>query len=168
LATNPQEAVFVELINQNQGIIHKVCRMYCQASEERADLFQEIVLQLWRAYPKFAYKSKISTWMYQIALNTAVTAYRKSQRRPQKADLEIVSNIAETPPENYQEEQQLLYQAIAQLNDAEKALMTLYLEDVATDEIAEIIGITANNVRVKMNRIREKLRKILQSWQVWN
>jgi RNA polymerase sigma-70 factor (ECF subfamily) len=168
LETKLQESIFVELINQNQGIIHKVCRMYCQANEERADLFQEIVLQLWRAYPRFEYKSKITTWMYQIALNTAITAYRKSQRQPQKADLEIVSNIAEHTSEHFQEEQQLLYKAIAQLNDAEKALMTLYLEDVPTDEIAEIIGITANNVRVKMNRIREKLKKILQAWQVWN
>lgn len=168
METTNQESEFVLLINQNQGIIHKVCRMYCQDVEERPDLFQEIVLQLWRAYPRFQQKSKISTWMYQIALNTAITLYRKSQRQPQKSDLEEVNNFAIKESDNFQEEQALLYSAIAQLNDAEKALMTLYLEDVPTDEIAEIIGITSNNVRVKMNRIREKLKKILQAWQIWN
>ncbi len=161
------EAKFVEIIQQNQGIIHKVCAMYVDGEEDRRDLFQEIVLQLWKSYPKFRGEAKVSTWMYRVALNTAISHYRKKRKRPQKSELsDSVYRIADTEYDYaYEEKLKILRDAIEQLNKVEKAILMLYLEDKDYAEIAETVGITQNYVRVRMNRIKNKLKQILNKPQ---
>ncbi|MCC6571795.1 MAG: sigma-70 family RNA polymerase sigma factor [Chitinophagales bacterium] len=154
------EQLFIQTINQHQGIIHKVCRMYCSGQEDHHDLFQEIVLQLWKAFPGFRQESKISTWMYRIALNTAISGLRKKKIQTTGIDA-IAFQLEDRQEENPEVGLQQLYKAIEHLSDVEKSIVLLYLEDKPYDEIAEITGITANYVAVKMNRIKEKLRTIL-------
>ncbi len=157
------ENQFVEIIKLHQGIVHKVCGMYRHDLDDRKDLFQEIVIQLWRAFPKFRQESKISTWIYQIALNVAISDFRKESRRPKKVELsEHLMNISDNAYDSETEEKiQQMHFAIAQLSEIEKAIVMLYFEEKNNEEIAEIVGITQNNVRVKMTRIREKLRTLI-------
>jgi len=128
------------------------------------DLFQEITIQLWKAYPKFRGDSKFSTWMYRVGLNTAITLYRKSKRRIQSQNIDDFSyKIPQTEAYDDTEDQQLqlIYEAIKELNDIEKALIFLYLENKNYKEISETIGISEVNARVKMNRVKKKLKKQL-------
>jgi RNA polymerase sigma factor (sigma-70 family) len=156
------EQLFVQTINQNQGILHKVCRIYCHNQEDHNDLFQEIVLQLWKAFPSFRNESKITTWMYRIALNTTISGLRK--KKITLTALENISFQIEDKKElTIDEDLQQLYKAIEYLSDVEKSIVLLYLEDKPYEEIAEITGITANYVAVKMNRIKEKLRTLLKT-----
>ncbi len=159
------EKQFVAYLNQHQRIIHKVCGMYRHDSDDKKDLFQEIVIQLWKAFPNFRQEAKVSTWIYQIALNVAISDFRKESRRPQKTSLDDLQIAIPTEPEpDTAEKLQQLYKAIEALSAIEKALLMLYFEEKNNEEIAEIMGITPNNVRVKMTRIREKLKnKVSQS-----
>ena len=127
------------------------------------DLFQEILLQLWRAYDSFRGQSKITTWMYRVALNTAISGYRKQKRRPQQNSLTVeeLQIAVEEYDQEWEEKRKFLYKAINQLSEVEKAIVMLYLEGQSYDEIAEIIGITRTHVGVKLNRIKTKLKKIL-------
>lgn len=154
---------FISLINEHQGLIHKVCFMYESDREVRNDLFQEIVLQLWKSFPTFRGEAKITTWMYRIALNTAISGYRKQTRNVKTEDLdEEHLNISEQyGGDDGEEHAQRLQWAIRQLSEIERAMIMMALEEVPYEEIAETIGITQNNVRVRMNRIREKLRKLM-------
>lgn len=154
---------FLRLINTHQGLIHKVCIMYENDRERRNDLFQEIVLQLWKSFPGFRGDAKITTWMYRIALNTAISAYRKQSRDVQTQDLdETHQNIGDVDAYEHNDENlRRLQWAIRQLSDIERAMIMMALDEVPYEEIAETMGITQNNVRVRMNRIREKLRKLL-------
>ncbi len=157
------EHQFVTALESNQNIVHKVCTLYTNGRDSHNDLFQEITIQLWKAYPKFRGESKFSTWMYRVALNTAITLYRKSKRRIQTQDYESVIFKIKADEYDETEEQQLklMYKAVKQLGDIDKALVFLYLEDKNYTEISETLGITEVNARVKMNRIKTKLRTIL-------
>ncbi|RNL84916.1 RNA polymerase sigma factor [Sinomicrobium pectinilyticum] len=157
------EHSFVTELERNQNIVHKVCRLYTSMPDEHNDLFQEITIQLWKAYPKFRGEAKFSTWMYRVALNTAITLYRKSKRKVPTQSYENILINLKASEYNDDEEQQLklMYDAIKQLSDVEKALIFLYLEDKNYKEISETLGITEINARVKMNRIKSKLRTIL-------
>ncbi len=157
------EHSFVTQLEKNQNIVHKICRLYTDDRESHNDLFQEITIQLWRAYPKFRGDSKFSTWMYRVALNTAITLYRKSKRTIKTQDFENVSfKIASNEYDDTTDQQlKLMYDAVKELNDIDKALVFLYLEDKNYKEIANTLGITEVNARVKMNRAKDKLRKIL-------
>ncbi|WP_452223222.1 RNA polymerase sigma factor [Lacinutrix chionoecetis] len=157
------EHSFVELLEKHQNIVHKVCRLYTNNYDAHNDLFQEITIQLWRAYPKFRGDSKFSTWMYRVGLNTAITLYRKSKRTIKTSEFDAVQFKISAVDYDDTEEQQLklLYSAVHQLNDIEKALVFLYLEDKNYREISETMGITEVNARVKMNRVKTKLRTIL-------
>jgi RNA polymerase sigma-70 factor (ECF subfamily) len=158
-----EEKKFIDLINGNQGLIHKVCIMYENDPDARNDLFQEIVLQLWRSFPSFRGEAKITTWMYRIALNTAISGFRKQTRYVKTEDLqEVHFNISDYSGDEREEDSQRLQWAIRQLTEIERAMIMMALEEVPYDEIAETIGITQNNVRVRMNRIREKLRKLME------
>ena len=154
---------FLNIVTKNQGIIHKVCGVYCDTPEDREDLFQEIISQLWRSFPTFRNESKITTWMYQVSLNTAITHFKKNKRRPDKND--ISKNLFQVADEHFdetfEEQLKLLHKAIEKLTGIEKSIILLYLEDKKYEEIAEIIGITQNYVRVKMNRIKGKLKKLM-------
>ncbi len=158
------ENKFVDLVDKNQNLIHKICRLYTNGEAEHKDLFQEITIQLWKAYPKFRGDSKFSTWMYRVGINTAITLYRKSKRRIRSYNFDEVSyKIPEDTTYNYIEDQQLeaIYEAVKALNDVDKAIVFLYLEDKSYKEISETIGLTEINARVKMNRIKNKLKKQL-------
>lgn len=136
--------------------------MYESDPDARNDLFQDIVLQLWKSFGTFRGESKITTWMYRIALNTAISGYRKQSRGPRTEDIqEMHFNISEQSADDREEDIQKLQWAIRQLSEVERAMIMMALEEVPYEEIAETIGITQNNVRVRMNRIREKLRKMM-------
>ena len=148
--TKELEQKFAQELEENQNIIHKVCRSYTNNEADHKDLFQEITIQLWRAYPKFRGDSKFSTWMYRVSFNTAISLYRKSK------ELEFLDF------EEYTDKQlNLLYKAIYSLNDIEKALAIMYLEDKSYKEISRTLGISEVNARVKMNRTKTKLKNIL-------
>lgn len=157
------EHQFVTNLERHQNIVHKICRMYTNDKDSHNDLFQEITIQLWKAYPKFRGDSKFSTWMYRVALNTAITLYRKSKKDIRTQDYDDVSFKIKAKEYNDETEQQLklMYKAVKELNDIDKALVFLYLEDQSYREISETLGISEVNARVKMNRIKKALRNIL-------
>ena len=152
------------MIREHEGLLHKVCRIYASADADRQDLFQEIVIQLWQASPHFKGEAKLSTWMYRVAINTAITGLRRKkdfissyepESLPQKSD--------ESTGAADEERWQQLYRAIAQLNEIEKALVMLYMEDRSYEEMEDILGISSGTLRVKMNRVKEKLRKLTKN-----
>ncbi|MEL6134783.1 MAG: RNA polymerase sigma factor, partial [Bacteroidota bacterium] len=159
-----RETDFLSMIQQHQGILHKVCRIYTRSETDFSDLRQEVLLQLWRAYPSFRQEAKISTWIYRIALNTAITNLRKAQK--QKVQHEDPATLPELPEDSFVPEKidqhAFLYRAINQLSDIEKAIIILYLEEQSYDEIAQIMGITRNHVGVKISRIKQKLKSLLK------
>ncbi|SDB31897.1 RNA polymerase sigma-70 factor, ECF subfamily [Flavobacteriaceae bacterium MAR_2010_188] len=155
------EKEFLDIVTANQKIIYKVSRLYRDSKEDQEDLFQEIVYQLWNAYPKFRNDSKVTTWMYRIALNTAIATFRKK-----KVEIDFKDNIpySQLPIDDSQisENEILMYEALKKLNSAERAIISLFLEDYSYKEIGELVGITENYVGVKMSRIKEKLKTILK------
>lgn len=157
------EAEFLSDFEKNQNIAHKICRVYTTNQEAHNDLFQEITIQLWKNYSKFRGDAKFSTWMYRVALNTAISLYRKSTKTIKTQDISDVAFKISSNEYDDSEEKQLasLYKAIHQLNDIDKALIFLYLEDKSFSEISETLGISNVNARVKMNRAKEKLKTIL-------
>ena len=154
---------FIRVIADNQGIIHKICNIYCNHQEEKRDMMQEITMQLWISFPKFEGRSKISTWIYRIALNTAITNIRRSQRHPiMEALFESAMGIPDKEIDpDLDEDVNNLYRAIARLNDIEKAVIMLFLDEMSYREIGDIVGITEKNVSVKLVRIKKKLKEIL-------
>ncbi|QTD37798.1 RNA polymerase sigma factor [Polaribacter batillariae] len=157
------EKNFLADFEKNQNIAHKICRIYTTNQSDHNDLFQEITIQVWKNYPKFRGDSKFSTWMYRVALNTAISLYRKSTRNVKTQDITDFAYKIKTTDYDDTEEVQLkaLYKAVRQLNDIDKALIFLYLEDKPYKEISETLGISSVNARVKMNRAKEKLKNIL-------
>lgn len=153
------EPQFLHLIDTHQGIIHKICRLYRDTKEDREDLFQEIVFQLWKSLPSFHGKAAFSTWMYRIALSTAISTFRKK-----KPDISYTTSLPDNQhePNEQNDRQERLFEALRKLNDADKVLITLYLEDLSYHEIAKISGISENNVGVKLNRIKQKIQQLLK------
>ncbi|MHA7059623.1 RNA polymerase sigma factor [Aquimarina sp. M1] len=156
--------IFSEKVIASQGIIHKVCSMYCDNPEHRKDLFQEIVIQLWKSYPSFRGDAKFSTWMYRVAINVAIQDLRKTKKKKQLffQTNQFNDTSEENKPEIQNEKLKLMHAAIAKLNKIEKAIIMLHLDEKSNEEIAEIVGITQNYVRVKMNRIKIKLSKTVK------
>ena len=153
------EKEFIQLIQQHQPIIHKVCNMYMDTAPDREDLFQEIMISAWKGSKNFRGDAKFSTWLYRVALNTAITFFKKG--RKQAAVYPESTEYAQIPDEQNNREAQLsaLTNAINDLNEIDKALIVLYLEDIAYPDIAVILGISANNVAVKMNRVKARLKE---------
>ena len=152
---------FIEMINKNQAIINKVCFWYTNNIDDRLDLRQEILIQLWQAYPKFNNQSKLSTWIYRVALNTAISNFRKKKREV---------DCKEFSPNDYQipelrdnleikEDINEMYRFIYQLNYLDKAIILLYLDDHPYSAIADIVGISKTNVATKISRIKKKLKE---------
>jgi RNA polymerase sigma-70 factor (ECF subfamily) len=153
---------FVLLINRHENVIHKICNIYTSSVPEREDLKQEIIFQLWKSFPTFRQEAKVQTWMYKVALNTALIGLRRKNRVEQSELLENHSEIEDRNEEQEIEQKiKKLYRAIHQLNQVEKAVIFLYLEKCAYREIAEITGLTEKNVSVILVRSKEKLRTIL-------
>ena len=147
---------FMEMIRQNEGVIYKVASFYADREQPLGDLYQEIVLNLWKGFPSFRGDSRYSTWIYRIALNTCVSFYRKSQRRISYVD--VSEDVPETVTNN--EQLQELYNLINKLGKIERALVLLYLDDKSYKEIAEITDISVTNVATKLSRIKEKLKRM--------
>jgi len=159
------EQEFLNTIEKHKGIIFKISKMYMDYKDDRDDLFQEITFQIWKAYPNFKGESEISTWLYRIALNTAII-FLKSEKKRSYIGNEDFTNFKIVQDEYDDEKEEKLsrmYDAIHQLNAIDKAFIFYYLEDFSGKEIAEQMGISEGNVRVKMNRAKNKLKDILNS-----
>jgi RNA polymerase sigma-70 factor (ECF subfamily) len=161
MSQHPQNEAFLQLLAQYKKIIFKICNAYCKEVESRKDLAQEIVIQLWKSFSKYDAQFKMSTWVYRIALNVAISFYRRERKNANTASIpdddfdiaderecksETEANIA------------LLHQFINQLDELHKALMILYLDDNSYKDIAEVLGITETNVATKISRIKQKLK----------
>ena len=154
-----KEEKFVELIQNNQGLIFKITTVYTTNKTDQQDLYQDIVYQLWKSFGGFKNQSKISTWMYRVALNTALTRLKKKIKAPKSIAIEkVVLQQTENYNPVFEEQLKMVYAQIQQLNVLEKALMLLLLEGKQYDEIAEIVGITASNVGTKISRIKQKMK----------
>ena len=151
---------FLLLIRENSGIIYKICNSYCHNKDDREDLAQEIIYQLWKSAGSFNNNYKFSTWMYRVALNVAITHYRKQQQSATVAAIDKELKNVEAPPEETEKEEKLkqLELFISELKELDRALMLLYLESKSHAEIAEILGISETNVATKISRIKEKLK----------
>jgi len=154
--------MFLSVIQMNKGIVYKIANAYCHDSEDRKDLIQEIIVQLWKSFDSYTNQYKYSTWMYRIALNVAISFYRKENRRKQVSNplsdgiLDIVdTNVSAELDENIN----FLHEFIAELKELDKALMLLYLEEKNYKEIAEIVGISETNVATKIGRIKAILKQ---------
>lgn len=160
-----EEEIFLRLVDQHRGIIRKVAAGYCSTPADRHDLSQEIMLQLWKAYPRYSPERSFSTWMYRIALNVAISFLRRNTRPIRQTvpleeiDREFVDeNVAD--PES-DERVALLQRIIATLDPLNRALLLLYLDDHSYRDIASILGITETNVATKLSRLKERLRQNL-------
>lgn len=156
------EKDFETKIRENELIIYKICRLYAHTAADRDDLYQEIVYQLWRSYQRFRGESLFSTWLYRVAINTAIASLRKQSQVVTNIDEQPVSSIPDTAGT---EEEQLkdLYKAISRLNEIEKAIVMLYLDDRSYEEMEAIIGISSGTLRVRMSRIKDKLRDLTKT-----
>jgi RNA polymerase sigma-70 factor, ECF subfamily len=154
---------FTELFIINQNIVHKICSIYFNGKPDREDYFQEIILQLWKAFPGFRKESKFSTWMYRVALNTAIDLLRKEKSQPKLFQLSKSELTLKETKKELTEQQEKLYAAISQLSEIEKAIILLYLEDYSYKEISEIIGISETYTGVKINRIKTQLQKMIKN-----
>jgi RNA polymerase sigma-70 factor, ECF subfamily len=160
------EKEFIELIKKHQGILHKICNAYFLRDPYKEDYYQEILIRLWKSYPSFKNQSKFSTWLYRVALNTAIDIIRKQNLQPAHIKLSKVEyNIPENLRNEKSEKSDKLYQAINLLHDIEKAIILLYLEDYNYTEMADIVGISESNIGVKISRTKDQLIKILKNGQ---
>jgi RNA polymerase sigma factor (sigma-70 family) len=160
--TSPKSERFLAVLEAHKGILYKVARTYCPDAEDRKDLLQEILIQLWHAFERYDDQYKYSTWIYRIALNVAISAYRKEFRRQRRAHplTDGLLNIMAPPnSDSLDEKMDLLQQFIAELKQLDKAILLLYLEEKRHKEIAEIIGITETNVATKIARIKTQLKQ---------
>ncbi|HWA32738.1 MAG TPA: sigma-70 family RNA polymerase sigma factor [Cyclobacteriaceae bacterium] len=153
---------FSEQIYNHLGILHKICRSYKKDQDDRDDLFQEIVYNAWKSYPRFEGRSKFSTWLYRVALNTALYQNRKDHFFGKTVDVELIRHnvAAEVKDDNTE----LLWMAINKLDELEKSIVVLYLEELPYKEMSEITGLTENHVAVKLTRIKSKMKKILEDY----
>jgi RNA polymerase sigma-70 factor (ECF subfamily) len=150
-------------MENNKGIIHKICKMYMDTVADQQDLFQEIVYQLWKSYDSFQEQSRFSTWMYRVALNTAIVFFRKERRQIQASGV-VPEQLAEEEQHTSEKELQLhhFYKAAQQLERLEKALVFYHLENYSHREIAENLGISEGNARVRLNRAKIKLKELIK------
>lgn len=153
------EKEFVELIRRYERVIYKVCYLYTTPDATLNDLYQEVLINLWRAYPQFRHECKVSTWIYRISLNTCISYLRKTKNSLETIALTRDIDLQEEDDETQQMLRQL-YCLIGRLGDLEKSIILLYLEEKSYDEIAEITGLTPTNVGTRLNRIKEKLKKM--------
>ncbi|WP_294476758.1 RNA polymerase sigma factor [uncultured Bacteroides sp.] len=154
------EQEFLKVVREYERVIYKVCYLYTNPNAPLNDLYQDVILNLWKAFPKFRKECKISTWIYRIALNTCISFFRKEKNVPEIVSLtrEIDWTIEEHDPINEMLKQ--MYGMINQLGQLDKSIILLYLEDKSYEEIAEITGLTVTNVATKLSRIKDKLKRM--------
>lgn len=158
------EKEFTELLYQNQGIVHKIGSLYFNNRTNKDDYKQELIIQLWKAYPSFGNQSKFSTWMYRVCLNAAIDILRKEKTEPKLVEFNS-QNFNPSFESNIEtnDNKEKLYQAISLLSDIDKAIITLYLDEFSYKEIAEIMGISESNTGVKINRIKSLILKSIEN-----
>lgn len=161
MSNNTSEQDFVRLVQENERIIYKVCSLYVSDTFTLADLYQEVVLNLWRGFPKFRKESAPGTWIYRVALNTCISGMRKAKKHP-KSDypVEELSDWLIEQDNSLDEEIREMYRMINQLKTLEKVVLLLYFEEKSYQEIADITGLTLSNVATKLKRAKEKLKKM--------
>ncbi len=162
MTTSERQGKFQALVDEHKRILYKVCHSYCQNRDDREDLAQEIVVQLWRSFGTFDDRYRFSTWMYRIALNVAISFYRRENTRKRhvlSADQRVLEAIDEY--EGPTEEVVLLYQFIDGLHPLNKALVLLYLDGNSYREIADVLGITETNVATKLSRLKQTMKREL-------
>ena len=154
---------FVGILKEHKRLLYKVIYSYCRDSDDRKDLEQEIIIQLWKSLKNYNQDFKLSTWIYKIALNVAISFYRRDIRRKEINEPydEAIFQIAEMEDdaEENKNKTELLYKIINELDEMNKAIIILYLEDKSYKEISEIIGLTETNVGTKINRIKKRLKE---------
>ena len=161
-----KEHLFNDIYADNKDKIYRICCFYIQDDDDRKDLYQEILANIWRGLDRFEGRSKISTWIYRIAVNTSMAYFKKQNRENNKMEIidqEIKRGVTNASNENEQEAIKSLHQAISNLNKMEKAIVSLMLEEVSQKEIAHILGFTENNIRVKIHRLKNRLKSILKT-----
>jgi len=159
------ERQFERHINEHKALLYKICRIYAYTDDDKQDLFQEIVIQLWKAYPRFKGGSLFSTWLYRVAINTCISGLRKQKQNIMvSAPVSEYEHIGDDSSSEAEDQLQQLYAAIEHLNDIEKAIVMLYMEDHSYAEMEDILGISQGTLRVKMNRIKEKLRQLTKNY----
>ncbi len=162
-ATQVNESIeqeFLSVIREYERVIYKVCYLYTTPTATLNDLYQDVVLNLWKAFPKFRRECKISTWIYRIALNTCISFIRKEKNVPEFVTLNREGDWMTEENDPLQEMLRQLYRMINQLGQLDKSIILLYLEDKSYDEISEITGFTVTNVATKLSRIKDKLKKM--------
>ncbi len=145
---------YVELIQKNEGIIHKVINLHIDNTEDKKDLFQEILLQAWKSFPKFEERSSFSTWLYRVALNTVFT-FKKAAKKKVGTSVELLPDTKTT--EGHEKPHELLYLLIRNLDKVDRTIMTLHLDSYKNKEIAEILGMKVNHVNVKIHRLKNQI-----------
>jgi len=160
MKSKDKSELFLSVINSNKGIIYKVANSYCKNSENRNDLVQEIIIQLWKSFDKYNEQYEHSTWIYRIALNVAISFYRKDKKHLSAPLTDsIIELVTEEEAGELEDNVRLLYQFINELDELNKALMLMYLDNISHKEMAEVMGISETNVATKIGRIKEKLKK---------
>lgn len=158
------EQEFLREIEKHKGILYKLSKLYMDNQEDREDLFQEMIFQLWRSFSNFEGKSLFSTWMYRVALNTALVYIKKDKKQIKGEELTDRLDVVDYTDHGQKEEQlTYFYKAVHELNDIEKALIFLFLEGLSHREIGLQLGITEGNARVKLNRTKDKLQAIIKN-----
>lgn len=157
------EKEFLSKIEKHKGVIFKISMMYMDNEDDRKDLFQEIVYQSWKSYENFQGKSEFSTWLYKIALNTAMVVLKKEKKRDfiSHQEIETLNVHHEGYNDKIDEKMKMMYSAIRQLSPIDKTLIFYFLEDYSGKQIADQLGISEGNVRVKMNRAKTKLKELI-------
>jgi RNA polymerase sigma-70 factor (ECF subfamily) len=156
----------MELVKQHKGIVYKVSRMYADTSEDREDLVQEIMMRLWGSYGSFEGRSALSTWMYRVAVNTAITFLRKEKGKPTMISDETPALQMQAFDTDQGDEIRLnlFYKAVQELNQIEKALIFYFMEGLSHREISGHLGLSETNTRVKLSRTKDKLKQIIQTY----
>ena len=161
---NKLQTDFIKIIEDNKKLIYKVSHLYCDNADDMQDLFQDIISNLWMAYPNFQQKSKVSTWVYRVSLNTAITWFRDHSKQSKRIEYtnwipDMTNETDHATDELYEQ----LYKAIDTLGKIDKAIIMLFLDDTSYDEIAEIVGLTKTNVATKIGRIKLKLKDFVSN-----
>ena len=155
----PAEGPFLEMLNQHMGILRRLSRVYSDSEEERRDLEQEMCLQLWRSFDSFQGASKVSTWLYRVALNTALTCLQQKQRHPH------LEALPELPaPEgclDHWSQREILHLALKRLSEPERVLLLLWLEELDYTQIADVLGVAPGTVSVRLVRAKARLREVV-------
>ncbi|WP_055094154.1 RNA polymerase sigma factor [Flavobacterium aquidurense] len=159
-----KEQEFLKRIESHKGILYKVSKMYMDNPDDQQDLFQEIICQLWKSYDSFRNESQFSTWMYRVAVNTAIVFLRKEKRKVDKYEI-ASENIKDDESDSNIKESQIdhFYKAVQKLEKIDKAIIFYQLEGFSHKEIGENLGISEGNARVKLNRAKEKLKEIIKN-----